>query len=254
MSVWVETGLSNSITYWCSLLWLPWRAFVCVSMCVMSPTSLPYIMRWWVVIRALKTTTQLELAVRSNSVSASWGMFTFISLVQWIRSGQDTKKTKKQNERRRQTYTREQNKEQWWEAFKDNPDRHNTKLLFTEREKKMQTYTHSKDQQTQSTNFIWILKWKKSEGQVLPTEQFLVFFWLLLCCTFSLSLARSQKFVCHSFTQPGGKLNLRVYDCQNIIKKTKLANLKNNLKIGLLQHIVLHHSFNFPPKSGIRFL
>lgn len=97
MSVWVETGLSNNITYWCSLLWLPWRAFVCVSMCVcvMSPTSLPYIMRWWVVIRALKTTTQLELAVRSNSVSASWGMFTFISLVQWIRSGQDTKKNKK---------------------------------------------------------------------------------------------------------------------------------------------------------------
>lgn len=118
--------------------------FVSVCVCVMSPTSLPYIMRWWVVIRALKTTTQLELAVRSNSVSASWGMFTFISLVQWIRSGQDTKKTKKQNERRRQTYTREQNKEQWWEAFKDNPDRHNTKLLFTQRErekKKMQTHT-----------------------------------------------------------------------------------------------------------------
>lgn len=38
-------------------------------------------------MRALKTTTQLELAVRSNSVSASWGMFTFISLVQWMRSG-----------------------------------------------------------------------------------------------------------------------------------------------------------------------
>lgn len=50
-------------------------------------TSLPYIMRWWVVIRALKTTTQLELAVRSNNVSARWGMFTFTSLVQWIRSG-----------------------------------------------------------------------------------------------------------------------------------------------------------------------
>lgn len=51
------------------------------------PTSLPYIMRWWVVIRALKTTTQLELAVRSNNVSARWGMFTFTSLVQWMRSG-----------------------------------------------------------------------------------------------------------------------------------------------------------------------
>lgn len=41
-------------------------------------------------MRALKTTTQLELAVRSNSVSASWGMFTFISLVQWMRSGSGT--------------------------------------------------------------------------------------------------------------------------------------------------------------------
>lgn len=60
--------------------------FVCVFVSKL-PTSFPYIMRWWVVIRALKTTTQLELAVRSNSVSARWGMFTFISLVQWIRSG-----------------------------------------------------------------------------------------------------------------------------------------------------------------------
>lgn len=59
---------------------------LCVLLC--KPlTSFPYIMRWWVVISALKTTTQLELAVRSNSVSASWGMFTFISLVQWMRSG-----------------------------------------------------------------------------------------------------------------------------------------------------------------------
>lgn len=37
-------------------------------------------------MRALKTTTQLLLAVLSNSVSASWGTETFISLVQWIRS------------------------------------------------------------------------------------------------------------------------------------------------------------------------
>lgn len=60
-------------------------------MCVVCvpPTSFPYIMRWWVVMRALKTTTQLELAVRSNSVSANWGMFTFISLVQWMRSGSE---------------------------------------------------------------------------------------------------------------------------------------------------------------------
>lgn len=34
----------------------------------------------------LNTTTQLVLVVLSNSESASWGMFTFISLVQWIRS------------------------------------------------------------------------------------------------------------------------------------------------------------------------
>lgn len=74
------------------------------------PTSLPYIMRWWVVIRALKTTTQLELAVRSNSVSASWGMFTFISLVQWIRSGRGKK-------RRTKSYTTAENKEQWWEKL-----------------------------------------------------------------------------------------------------------------------------------------
>lgn len=36
---------------------------------------------------ALKTTIQLLLAVRSSSVSARWGMLTFSSLVQWIRSG-----------------------------------------------------------------------------------------------------------------------------------------------------------------------
>lgn len=157
MSVWVETGLSNNITYWCSLLWLPWRAFVCVSMCVcvMSPTSLPYIMRWWVVIRALKTTTQLELAVRSNSVSANWGMFTFISLVQWIRSGQDTKKkTQQQNERRREAYTRQQNKEQWWEAFKDNPDRHNAKLLFTQRKKNADTQQGPTNRARISSEFL----------------------------------------------------------------------------------------------------
>lgn len=49
-------------------------------------TSLPYIMRWCVVMSALKTTIQLLLAVRSSSVSARWGMLTFSSLVQWIRS------------------------------------------------------------------------------------------------------------------------------------------------------------------------
>lgn len=50
-------------------------------------TSLPYIMRWWVVMSALKTTIQLLLEVRSSNVSARWGMLTFSSLVQWIRSG-----------------------------------------------------------------------------------------------------------------------------------------------------------------------
>lgn len=49
-------------------------------------TSLPYIMRWCVVMSALKTTIQLLLAVRSSSVSARWGMLTFSSLVQWIKS------------------------------------------------------------------------------------------------------------------------------------------------------------------------
>lgn len=39
-------------------------------------------MRWCVVMSALKTTIQLLLAVRSSSVSASWGMLTFSSLVQ----------------------------------------------------------------------------------------------------------------------------------------------------------------------------
>lgn len=41
---------------------------------------------------ALKTTIQLLLVVRSSSVSARWGMLTFSSLVQWIRSGGDKKK------------------------------------------------------------------------------------------------------------------------------------------------------------------
>lgn len=53
---------------------------------VQNLTSFPYIIRWCVVMSALKTTTQLLLVVLSNSVSASWGTFTFISLVQWIKS------------------------------------------------------------------------------------------------------------------------------------------------------------------------
>ncbi|TNN59860.1 hypothetical protein EYF80_029909 [Liparis tanakae] len=38
-------------------------------------------MRCCVVISDLNTTTQLVLVVLSNSESASWGMFTFISLI-----------------------------------------------------------------------------------------------------------------------------------------------------------------------------
>lgn len=49
-------------------------------------TSFPYTIRWWVVIRDLKTTTQLLLVVLSNKLSASCGMFTFISFVHWIKS------------------------------------------------------------------------------------------------------------------------------------------------------------------------
>lgn len=43
-------------------------------------------MRWCVVIRALNTTTQLLFAVLSKSVSASCGIFTFMSFVHCIRS------------------------------------------------------------------------------------------------------------------------------------------------------------------------
>ena len=43
-------------------------------------------MRWCVVIRALKTTTQLALPALSISVSAIWGTFTVDSWVAWIRS------------------------------------------------------------------------------------------------------------------------------------------------------------------------
>lgn len=52
-------------------------------------------MRWCVVMRDLNTTTQLVLVVLSNRESASWGMLTFISLVQWIKSGNKRKKTEK---------------------------------------------------------------------------------------------------------------------------------------------------------------
>lgn len=48
-------------------------------------------MRWCVVMRDLNTTTQLVLVVLSNRESASWGMLTFISLVQWIKSGKEAK-------------------------------------------------------------------------------------------------------------------------------------------------------------------
>lgn len=41
---------------------------------------------WWVVTRALKTTTQLALVALSKSVSAIWGMFTLVVLVADTRS------------------------------------------------------------------------------------------------------------------------------------------------------------------------
>lgn len=49
-------------------------------------TSLPCTMRWCVVIRALKTTTQLALPALSISVSAIWGTLTVVSWEAWIRS------------------------------------------------------------------------------------------------------------------------------------------------------------------------
>lgn len=52
-------------------------------------------MRWCVVMRDLNTTTQLVLVVLSNRESASWGMLTFISLVQWIKSVSQVKNREK---------------------------------------------------------------------------------------------------------------------------------------------------------------
>lgn len=126
---------------------------------------------------------------------------------------------------------------------------------FSHREKKKCRHTARTNKQ--STNFIWILKWKKPEGQVLPTELFLVFFWLLLCCTFTLFSALDILAEAHvSFIHPTWRKTepSTVWLSKYNIKKTKLADLRNNLKTGLLQYIVLHHCFNFPPKSGIRFL
>lgn len=61
------------------------QAFKLISVCY-DLTSLPCTMRWCVVIRALKTTTQLALPTLSISVSAIWGTFTLVSWVAWIRS------------------------------------------------------------------------------------------------------------------------------------------------------------------------
>ncbi|TNN57719.1 hypothetical protein EYF80_032087 [Liparis tanakae] len=49
-------------------------------------TSLPFTMRWCVVIRALNTTTQLALPTLSISVSAIRGTFTVVSWVACSRS------------------------------------------------------------------------------------------------------------------------------------------------------------------------
>lgn len=54
-------------------------------------------MRWCVVIRALKTTTQLALPTLSISVSTIWGTFTLVwSWVAWIRSGGETSRAEVQ--------------------------------------------------------------------------------------------------------------------------------------------------------------
>lgn len=59
---------------------------------VFTLTSCPCTMRWCVVIRALKTTTQLALPTLSISVSTIWGTFTLVwSWVAWIRSGEEMK-------------------------------------------------------------------------------------------------------------------------------------------------------------------
>lgn len=77
-----QNRVSVSVMLQCHpvVCWGRWRWDGC------GLTSLPYTMRWCVVIKDLNTTTQLVLVVLSNSESASWGMLTFISLVQWIKS------------------------------------------------------------------------------------------------------------------------------------------------------------------------
>lgn len=53
-------------------------------------------MRWCVVIRALKTTTQLALPTLSISVSTIWGTFTLVwSWEAWIRSGGESRSFKR---------------------------------------------------------------------------------------------------------------------------------------------------------------
>lgn len=51
-------------------------------------------MRWCVVIRALKTTTQLALPALSISVSAIWGTLTVVSWEAWIRSKKGDKEVR----------------------------------------------------------------------------------------------------------------------------------------------------------------
>lgn len=62
------------------------RSFTDIGTAPCSLTSLPCTMRWCVVIRALKTTTQLALPALSISVSAIWGTLTLVSWVAWIKS------------------------------------------------------------------------------------------------------------------------------------------------------------------------
>ena len=61
-------------------------------------TSLPCTMRWWVVIRALKTTTQLALPTLSNSVSAIVGTMAVFSWVAWIRPEEEEEEEEDEEE------------------------------------------------------------------------------------------------------------------------------------------------------------
>lgn len=95
--------------------------------------------------------------------------------------------------------------------------------FHTERErKKMQTHT-ARTNKHRARISSELLSERSLKDRCYPQNYFLSSFDSYSAAPLPsslLSLSTSQqKFTCHSFTQPGGKLNLRVYDCQNIIKK-----------------------------------